>query len=129
MIRLSLNEHQEQVNLVRWLELKGIGFFAVPNGGERKMSTAINLKREGVREGAPDLVLTDFAPFIGKPVAIEMKRKVKAKYSPAQLEMHERMRAQGWVIIAPPSGQSAQYVIQELQKLGFGGQRQDTCRI
>ena len=73
-------EHEEQVALFQWAEahegeheeLKLL--FAVPNGGYRPMTTAAQLKAEGVRSGVPDCCL---------PVArgrfhslwIEMKRK------------------------------------------------------
>ncbi len=120
MIALNLTEHEEQCNLIGWLDRHNIGRMAVPNGGKRGKAEAVRLKREGVLPGAPDIVLIDFAPYVGKPVAIEMKRKTGARYSPEQLAVHARMRTQGWIVIAPPSGQSAQYVIEELKKLGFG---------
>lgn len=50
-------ESEEQEAFVQYLEAKGIRFFAVPNGGHRHKSTAIQLKNEGVRAGVPDLVI------------------------------------------------------------------------
>lgn len=77
---ITPTEHEEQVALFQWAEahegeheeLKLL--FAVPNGGYRPMTTAAQLKAEGVRSGVPDCCL---------PVArgrfhslwIEMKRK------------------------------------------------------
>ena len=79
-ITVAPTEHEEQVALFQWAaanegeheELKLL--FAVPNGGYRPMTTAAQLKAEGVRSGVPDCCL---------PVArgrfhslwIEMKRK------------------------------------------------------
>ena len=120
VLKLNPSEHFEQVTVVNWLERNGIVFFAVPNGGKRDMRTAMTLKREGVRAGAPDLVLVNCAPSDGRPVMIEMKRKRGAKYSDEQLEIHEAARASGWHVIAPPPGSSAQWVIGELQALGYG---------
>lgn len=73
-------EHDEQVALFQWAEANEAQYpelallFAVPNGGYRPMTTAAQLKAEGVRSGVPDVCL---------PVArgrfhslwIEMKRK------------------------------------------------------
>ncbi len=117
---MNLSEHAEQVNLVAWLERAGIVFFAVPNGGKRSVRTAMQLKREGVRAGAPDLVLVDVSPANGHPTMLEMKKKKGAKYSPEQLAIHDRARAQGWNVVAPPAGESARWVIGQLRALGYG---------
>lgn len=60
---LPRTEHQEQAAVIEWanwnkrkypeLEL----LFAIPNGGHRHISSAIKLKREGVKAGVPDLCL------------------------------------------------------------------------
>lgn len=81
-----MNEHQEQVAVVEWFRLqypKHI-LFAIPNGGARHIVTAVNLKREGVISGVPDLfVMYPAFPFHG--LFIEMKAK-GGKVSPAQKE-------------------------------------------
>lgn len=59
----SSTEHQEQVALFDWAnaslgkypELKWM--FAVPNGGKRHIVTAMKMKREGVKQGVPDIFL------------------------------------------------------------------------
>jgi hypothetical protein len=68
---MKIKEHDEQVLLVKWLEAKGIRFFAVPNGGERNIIVATRLKAEGVRSGAPDLIV--FMPKV--TVGLELKTK------------------------------------------------------
>lgn len=45
--------------------------FAVPNGGKRNVIEAVNLKRQGVVAGIPDLVLI----YRGKAFGLELKAK------------------------------------------------------
>ena len=129
MIKLNPSEHYEQITVVQWAERCGITLFAVPNGGKRSLRTAIQLKREGVRAGAPDLVLVNLAPSNGKPTMIEMKRRKGAQYSPEQIALHAVARAEGWNVIAPPSGSSARWVIEQLQALGYGRRVQSNGAI
>ena len=57
------SEHQEQCTVIDWCkwnskkypELKTI--YAIPNGGNRHIATAVKLKKEGVRAGVSDLHL------------------------------------------------------------------------
>lgn len=50
-------EHQLQVQCVNWFrqEFPTKIIFAIPNGGWRKLLTAIKLKAEGATSGVPDL--------------------------------------------------------------------------
>ncbi len=57
-------EHQEQSAVISWWWRAHTGYglpvfslFAVPNGGARDVITGANLKAEGVRKGALDLIL------------------------------------------------------------------------
>jgi len=58
-----MSESSEQIALFQWAvynegklpELKLL--YAIPNGGKRYKTTAIRLKKEGVRSGVPDLCL------------------------------------------------------------------------
>jgi len=50
-------EHEFQKVVVRYLNLKKIPFFAVPNGGKRNPITAKKLKAEGVLAGVADLFI------------------------------------------------------------------------
>jgi len=72
-------EHEEQVALFEWASYLYNQYpvlklmFAIPNGGLRNIKTAINLKKEGVKAGVPDI----FLPFSSKGyhgLFIEMKR-------------------------------------------------------
>jgi hypothetical protein len=92
--------------------------FAVPNGGKRGLREAVKLKREGVRKGAPDLVLITLSPVNNKPTMIEMKSK-SGRYSPEQLSMHQLALRSGWNVLAPPRNESARWVICQLELLGY----------
>lgn len=52
-----MSEHSEQVAFVEWCEWQHVPVFAIPNGGSRNKLEAVNLKREGVRSGVPDLFI------------------------------------------------------------------------
>ena len=77
------SEHAEQAGFVQWFRTKWprVVIFAIPNGGKRNITTAKNLKREGVVPGVPDL----FIPAWG--LWIEMKRQKGGRLSPDQDEM------------------------------------------
>jgi hypothetical protein len=120
-VPLNPTETYEQTTVVTWLERRGYTVFAVPNGGLRTGREAKKLEREGVRAGAPDLILVNMAPVNGRPVMIEMKRKRGGQYSPEQLKMHEIARREKWNVITCPPGKAGVWVIEQLQQLGFGG--------
>ena len=76
------SEAKEQEQLVKWLDAKGVTYFAVPNGGLRTKATAASLKRQGVKAGVPDILVVDHArvemdgemrTFVG--VALELKKQ------------------------------------------------------
>ena len=58
-------ESIEQQRLFTWWRLEGCKtyglppcvLFAIPNGGKRSLKTAMQLKREGVQPGVPDIFL------------------------------------------------------------------------
>lgn len=58
-------ESMEQQRLFTWWRLEGCKtyglppcvLFAIPNGGKRSLKTAMQLKREGVQPGVPDIFL------------------------------------------------------------------------
>ena len=77
-----LLEHDEQAALIIWAELPHTKkrfpnierIFAIPNGGFRHRTTAMKLKKEGVKAGVWDLFLpVPIGEFHG--LFIEMKRK------------------------------------------------------
>ena len=92
-----MSEHDEQVAVCQYLDLLGVVYCAVPNGGHRHIGVAKKLKAEGVKAGVPDLLL--FSPVLDyRGVAIEMKDVKNGSVSPAQREFHKRMRLCGWLV-------------------------------
>jgi hypothetical protein len=81
-------EHQVQKAICDYLDLKGICYWAVPNGGSRNLMTGKKLKSEGVKPGVPDL--TVILPG-GKFLALEVK-KPKTTTAPGRLsKVQKRM--------------------------------------
>ena len=72
--------------------------FAVLNGGKRHIRTAINLKREGVKAGVPDIIFAyPSGQFHG--LFIELKRRKGGTVSEEQKEMIELLRHQGYCAV------------------------------
>ena len=93
-------EHQIQSAFVTWCgyqEKKYPGLewaFAVPNGGPRRIVTAVRLRSEGVRPGVPDWILPiPQAPYAG--LAIEFKAK-RGCLKPAQAAYLDALKKAGW---------------------------------
>ena len=63
-------EHQLQKAITQYLNLLGLCWWAVPNGGRRNIITATRLKSEGVKSGIPDISLIYKGQFYG----IEVKK-------------------------------------------------------
>lgn len=63
-------EHIQQVNLFKWATLNLFKYpqlelmYAIPNGGQRSITTAVKLKAEGVKAGMPDICLPIQKSFI-----------------------------------------------------------------
>jgi len=88
MIDRIPTEHEEQAAVVRWFDSHCIGrMYAIPNGGTRSHAYTAHLHAEGMRTGAPDLVV---ALPGGRVMWIEMKRarRGKSRVSVAQTIEH-----------------------------------------
>ena len=72
--------------------------FAVPNGGKRHIRTAINLKREGVKKGVPDIIFA-YPNEVYHGMFIEMKRRKGGVVSQEQTEMIETLNHNGYLAI------------------------------
>jgi len=110
------SEHEEQAMLVKWLDAKKIPFFAVPNGAHKSPAARGKFKREGVRAGAPDIVLVSWCSK--GPAVIEMKRRnaSPSDTSDAQLAMHKIMRECCWTVIVAKGFDDA---VKQLTELGY----------
>ena len=99
------HEAAEQIKLFRWVDLVSKNYYPelrllyhIPNGGSRNELEAVNLKKQGVRAGVPDLCL---------PVArgryhglyIELKRQKGGKLSEDQKKWLDDLFAQGYLAV------------------------------
>jgi len=92
-------EQKEQIALIKfcrkstYTDLRKI--FAIPNGGKRNMVTAVNMKREGVLAGVPDLFLpVPRGQYHG--LFIEMKKAKGGVVSPKQKEKLKELNEDGY---------------------------------
>ena len=72
--------------------------FAVPNGGKRHIRTAINLKREGVRPGVPDIIFA-YPTEKYHGMFIEMKRQKGGVVSEEQKYMIKVLNSYGFYAV------------------------------
>jgi len=96
------SEHEDQCIVVSALRRGGVGVFAVPNGaylGRFRHAAIRRLRAEGLTPGAPDLILESLTGAPGRPVCVEMKRRVGYHPSPEQIAMRARLEASGWVYV------------------------------
>ena len=81
-------EHESQSTVIQWAQLMEGQYpalkllFAIPNGANKTMTTAMKFKREGLKAGVPDLCLP-FPNGCYHGLFIEMKSE-KGKETPAQ---------------------------------------------
>lgn len=115
------HEAAEQIKLFRWVDLV-LNYYPelrllhhIPNGGSRNELEAVNLKRQGVRAGVPDLCL---------PVArggyhglyIEMKAG-KNKPTEKQLWWIENLKKQGYAVSVCWGFEAARMELEKYLKL------------
>lgn len=97
-------ESAEQCAYFAWVDLQKHSVpalrlvFHVPNGGSRHKIEAVNLKRQGVRAGVPDIILPVPRQF-HTGLAIEFKRKGEGRekaLTDKQVEWRDGLIAEGW---------------------------------
>jgi hypothetical protein len=106
----SLSEHGEQVVFVDWAidnkkkktegwipKEQQLLFYAIPNGARVSIGTAVKLKAEGLRKGAPDIIF-DWPRLGYHGLRIEMKRKEGGVISPEQRAIHDALRKAGYSV-------------------------------
>ena len=107
-----MTEHQLQVQCITWFKLvyNNKLIFAIPNGGNRNIGTAIKLKKEGVLAGVPDL-------FVAEPTKhyaglfIEMKNGKKGKVSDSQKIIMPQLSLRGYRVEVVRSFEEFQDII------------------
>jgi len=80
-------EHKIQVAITQYLDLMGVCYWAVPNGGGRALVTGIRLKAEGVKAGVPDITIVHNGRYIGIEVKKPKTETPKGKLSAIQKAM------------------------------------------
>lgn len=113
----KMSEAQEQRALFQWAglaeqkypELKLLHH--VPNGGKRDARTAVNLKKEGVKAGVPDIVLPVARNgFHGLYIELKVGRN---KTSLKQDEWIKNLKEQGYFVEVCYGWNSAREVIEK----------------
>lgn len=114
-------EENEQRLLADWLDLAGVKWCHVPNGGARVKAVAGKLKAQGVKAGVPDVLIFDRPPSdpacVG--VAFELKRADprKSRVTVEQAAWLVELGCRGW---ATAVAYGADDAITKLRALGFG---------
>lgn len=67
-------EHKVQVAIAQYLDMRGVCWFAIGNGGKRNVVTAKKMKAEGIKSGIPDLCIINE----GMAYFLEVKRPATA---------------------------------------------------
>lgn len=89
--------------------------FAIPTGGSRHILEAVNLKRQGVKKGIPD-IFVDFPSGSYHGLRIEMKPKKGAHHRPEQKEIIERYNSLGYKAVVCYGADEAIKVLEEYFK-------------
>jgi len=89
-------EHDIQKAICEYLDIRGVCYWAVPNGGNRNIITAKKLKAEGVTAGVPDITIIHEGLYYGlevkKPATVGSRKGV---LSLTQKAMIERIKEAG----------------------------------
>ena len=90
------DEHLVQKAIAQYLDMRGVCWFAVPNGGQRNKIVAAKLKAEGVKAGVPDICII----HDGMAYFLEVKKpktgdSAKGQLSKNQKVMIEKIRQAG----------------------------------
>ena len=91
-------EHQIQVAIAQYLDLRRLCWWAVPNGGRRNIGTARKLKAEGVKSGIPDITLIYKGQFYGIEVKKPKTETPKGILSKVQKDRIAQIEDSGGVV-------------------------------
>jgi hypothetical protein len=118
--RISPAETDEQTVFVSSARRAGVKLHSVPNGGLRDTKTAVQMKREGMTPGVPDLIVWGQAGReVLPPCALEFKRANGglSDFRPEQLEWLEYIHTQTQGIGVGVLGYKAG--LEMLRKIGY----------
>ena len=108
----ELKEDEEQKLLVDYLNINGILFYHVPNGGYRTILEAVKLKRQGVKKGVPDICICS-ARKGHHGLYIELKRKNLGSVSISQAEWIKNLNSAGYLAFVAYGFDEAKKIVDE----------------
>ena len=86
-------EHEVQKAICQYLDLRGVCYWAVPNGGQRNLVVAKKLKAEGCQPGVPDITIIHEGLYYGlevkKPATVGSRKGVLSLTQKAMIERIE----------------------------------------
>ena len=117
-----MTEAQHQTALINWTSLVAKKYpelkllHHIPNGGSRNKLEAINLKRQGVKAGVPDLCLpVPRGRYHGLYIELKTEKGRTSKY---QKQWISELIAQGYLVEVCRGWQSAVSVLERYMNLG-----------
>lgn len=115
-----MNEAQIQTTLFEWSKyIKELDcMYAIPNGGSRHKLEAINLKRQGVKAGVPDICLPLERGIYGA-MYLELK-SLKGKVQRSQDWYLKTLKNNGYFVAVCHSLKSAINCIEDYLQLKIG---------
>lgn len=116
-MRLTQTEQQAQRAVGQYLDLCGVLWCHVPNGGKRTATEAKIFRGLGVKAGVPDLlVFTPPPAYWSVGLAIELKREQGGRVTEEQHRWHKALRSCGWLVLVCHGSGDA---IDRLHELGY----------
>ena len=89
------DEHEVQKAICQYLDIRGVCYWAVPNGGNRSKREASRLKAEGVKAGVPDITVVNDGIYYGLEVKKPPTTTPKGYLSKVQKEFIETLKSNG----------------------------------
>jgi hypothetical protein len=93
---MNYEEDVIQKAICKYLDMRNVCYWAVPNGGARSKIEGAKLKATGTKSGVPDITVV----YDGLYWGLEVKRPANAKHpkgylTQTQKDMHEKIRNAG----------------------------------
>ena len=92
---MKSEEHDVQKAICKYLDIRKVCYWAVPNGGSRSKREAGRLKAEGVKAGVPDLTIVYDGMYYGLEVKKPATKTPKGYLSKQQKSMIKKIEASG----------------------------------
>lgn len=107
-------ESNFQKSFARYLDALGVLWYHPPNGGSRHKLEAVNLKRDGVKAGVPDVCICEARKgFHGFYIELKVAYNTPTAH---QLKFMERLESNGYKIAITKSLDEAIHLIDEYLK-------------